>query len=47
MKIGGWEWEWGKGSNGQISVGSDFLKCTTPILDAVKVRSKPVAVTSR
>ena len=37
MKIGGWEWEWGKGASDQSSVGPDFLKCTTPILDAVKV----------
>ena len=36
MKAGGWDWEWGKGANEQSDVGPDFLKCTTPVLDAVK-----------
>ncbi|VEU38836.1 unnamed protein product [Pseudo-nitzschia multistriata] len=37
MGLGGWTWEWGVGpSNASASVGSDFLKCTTPVLEAVK-----------
>jgi alpha-ketoglutarate-dependent taurine dioxygenase len=43
MRAGGWTWEWGVGPNDQnstsdhtIVLGDDFLKCTTPILDAVK-----------
>lgn len=38
MIAGGWEWEWGVGpSNATGDVGSDFLKCTTPVLEAVKL----------
>ncbi len=38
MTAGGWEWEWGVGpSNATGGVGSDFLKCTTPVLEAVKL----------
>jgi len=38
MKAGGWDFEWGVGpsSMGQ-SPGPDFLKCTTPVLEAVKI----------
>jgi len=36
MRAGGWKWEWGVGPKGQ-SMESDFLKCTTPVLDAVKL----------
>jgi hypothetical protein len=36
MKTGGWEFEWGVGPNGSRP-GPDFLKCTTPVLEAVKV----------
>jgi hypothetical protein len=35
MRRGGWEWEWGAGPNG-AKLGPDFLRCTTPRLDAVK-----------
>ncbi len=38
MAAGGWEWQWGVGpSNASHDVGSDFLKCTTPVLEAVKL----------
>jgi len=41
MKAGGWDWEWGVGpstvSSGEADFGSDFLKCTTPVLEAVKL----------
>jgi hypothetical protein len=37
LKAGGWDWEWGVGANGQPASGPDFLKCTTPVLDAVKI----------
>lgn len=38
MRTGGWEWQWGVGpSNATSDVGSDFLKCTTPVLEAVKL----------
>ena len=38
MKAGGWTWEWGVGpSNATGTVGKDFLKCTTPVLEAVKL----------
>lgn len=37
LKAGGWEWEWGVGPTESSQVGPDFLKCTTPVLDAVKV----------
>lgn len=38
MKAGGWTWEWGVGpSPDDAKVGPDFLKCTTPVLEAVKV----------
>jgi alpha-ketoglutarate-dependent taurine dioxygenase len=36
LKAGGWDWEWGVGPSGS-QPGPDFLKCTTPVLDAVKV----------
>ncbi len=36
MKAGGWHFEWGVGPSGS-SPGPDFLRCTTPILEAVKV----------
>jgi hypothetical protein len=36
MKAGGWTWTWGVGPGG-AKLGEDFLKCTTPILEAVKV----------
>eukprot|EP00536_Pseudo-nitzschia_multiseries_P016860 jgi/Psemu1/263912/estExt_Genewise1Plus.C_12690011 len=42
MTAGGWTWEWGVGpatatSDGDAPVPSDFLKCTTPLLEAVKL----------
>ncbi|KAL3937765.1 MAG: hypothetical protein SGBAC_007197 [Bacillariaceae sp.] len=37
LKAGGWDWEWGVGPDPETSVGPDFLKYTTPVLDAVKV----------
>jgi alpha-ketoglutarate-dependent taurine dioxygenase len=36
MSAGGWDFEWGVGPPG-TKVPSDFLKCTTPVLDAVKL----------
>ena len=33
MKAGGWTWEWGVGAKGATLPG-DFLKCTTPVLEA-------------
>eukprot|EP00930_Biecheleria_cincta_P073618 TRINITY_DN60897_c0_g1_i1.p1 TRINITY_DN60897_c0_g1~~TRINITY_DN60897_c0_g1_i1.p1 ORF type:complete len:389 (-),score=89.36 TRINITY_DN60897_c0_g1_i1:169-1296(-) len=36
MRAGGWEWEWGKGPQG-VDMPADFLKFTTPRLDAVKI----------
>jgi hypothetical protein len=36
MKAGGWDFEWGVGPSGS-QPGPDFLKCTTPVLEAVKV----------
>jgi hypothetical protein len=36
MRAGGWDFEWGVGP-GETAVPKDFLKCTTPVLDAVKV----------
>eukprot|EP00934_Nitzschia_sp_Nitz4_P003927 Nitzschia sp. Nitz4//scaffold51_size120721//3808//4935//NITZ4_003713-RA/size120721-processed-gene-0.108-mRNA-1//1//CDS//3329553820//3917//frame0 len=36
MKAGGWDFEWGVGPNG-TKPGPDFLRCTTPVLEAVKV----------
>lgn len=36
MRQGGWEWEWGVGPQG-AKMPADFLKFTTPRLDAVKV----------
>ena len=35
MSEGGWTWSWGEGPPG-VTVPADFLKCTTPRLDAVK-----------
>jgi Taurine catabolism dioxygenase TauD, TfdA family len=35
MSGGGWTWEWGVGPNGARLAG-DFLKCTTPLLEAVR-----------
>lgn len=35
MIAGRWTWEWGAGPGGK-KVGEDFLKCTTPVLEAVK-----------
>jgi alpha-ketoglutarate-dependent taurine dioxygenase len=35
MREGGWEWEWGAGPPG-VKVSEQYLKCTTPRLDAVK-----------
>ena len=35
MKEGGWSWSWGEGPPG-VRVPPDYLKCTTPRLDAVK-----------
>lgn len=37
LKAGGWDWEWGAGPDSDSSPGPDFLKCTTPVLEAVKV----------
>mmetsp|Transcript_28979 Transcript_28979/g.68065 ORF Transcript_28979/g.68065 Transcript_28979/m.68065 type:complete len:429 (-) Transcript_28979:301-1587(-) len=38
MAAGGWTWEWGVGpATSDAPVGSDFLKCTTPLLEAVKL----------
>jgi Taurine catabolism dioxygenase TauD, TfdA family len=37
MKAGGWTWEWGVGPSKDSQVGPDFLKCTTPVLECVKV----------
>jgi len=38
MIAGGWEWGWGVGpSNASGVFESDFLKCRTPILEAVKL----------
>jgi hypothetical protein len=37
MQAGGWTWEWGVGPTKDTAVGPDFLKCTTPVLDCVKV----------
>jgi len=37
LEAGGWEWEWGVGPDKENDPGPDFLKCTTPVLDAVKV----------
>jgi len=36
MRAGGWDWEWGVGPLG-VEVSADFLKFTTPRLDAVKI----------
>lgn len=36
MRAGGWQWEWGVGPPG-VDVAADFLKFTTPRLDAVKM----------
>jgi len=36
MKAGGWEWEWGVGPSGS-KPGPSFLKCVTPVLEAVKI----------
>ena len=37
MKAGGWDYEWGGiGPNGN-QLDADYLKCTTPVLEAVKV----------
>jgi len=36
MRAGGWDFEWGVGPP-NTAVPEDFLKCTTPVLDAVKV----------
>lgn len=36
LRAGGWDWEWGVGPSG-VSLGKDFLRCTTPVLEAVKV----------
>jgi hypothetical protein len=36
MKAGGWTWTWGVGAGG-AKLADDFLTCTTPILEAVKV----------
>lgn len=36
MNAGGWDYQWGVDSNGD-AVNHNFLKCTTPVLDAVKV----------
>jgi hypothetical protein len=36
MRAGGWEWEWGAGP-GRARLDDDFLRCTTPRLDAVKL----------
>jgi hypothetical protein len=36
MKAGGWTWTWGVGAGG-TKLDDDFLQCTTPILEAVKV----------
>jgi hypothetical protein len=33
MKAGGWTWEWGIGAKG-AKLPDDFLKCTTPVLEA-------------
>jgi len=35
MSEGGWDWSWGEGPPG-VAVGPDYLKFTTPLLDAVK-----------
>lgn len=45
MKAGGWTWEWGVGPNRDDRLSDDFLKCTTPVLDAVKdvTRSSPLS----
>lgn len=36
MKAGGWTWTWGVGARG-AKLDDDYLKCTTPVLEAVKV----------
>jgi len=36
MRAGGWDWEWGVGPDGS-DMSDEFLKCTTPVLDAVKI----------
>jgi hypothetical protein len=36
LKAGGWTWEWGVGPNRGDRLGDEFLKCTTPVLEAVK-----------
>jgi hypothetical protein len=36
MRAGGWEWAWGEGPPG-VTVPDDFLCCTTPRLDCVKL----------
>mmetsp|Transcript_11192 Transcript_11192/g.19733 ORF Transcript_11192/g.19733 Transcript_11192/m.19733 type:complete len:167 (-) Transcript_11192:878-1378(-) len=36
MEAGGWTWAWGVGPGG-AELDADFLKCTTPKLEAVKV----------
>lgn len=35
MREGGWSWSWGEGPPG-VQVPANFLKCTTPRLDAIK-----------
>lgn len=35
MRDAGFTWTWGEGPHGR-KMGADFLKCTTPLLDAVK-----------
>ena len=38
MEAGSWTWEWGVGpANANATVGSNFLKCTTPVLEAIKL----------
>ena len=38
MEAGSWTWEWGVGpANANATIGSDFLKCTTPVLEAIKL----------
>lgn len=37
LRSGGWEWEWGIGADGEPAPSPNYLKCTTPVLDAVKV----------
>eukprot|EP00980_Cylindrotheca_fusiformis_P002093 scaffold470_cov98-Cylindrotheca_fusiformis.AAC.5 len=37
LKAGGWDWEWGVDAKGGKTESENFLKCTTPDLDAVKV----------